>query len=335
MSFNNAIIFIGMLTIIFFSLIVVALYKFNQNEKTEFEKDNEKKENNNNFDNYINLTNEIETKESSKAPYFFWFAFYFVTFWLITRLITHENMISFIIIFSVYTVLILFSLCNPAEKLWRLVNGVRPLRIRYEKLRLLPLFKEVYLEAYQANNYLSKEIKLFIQENMDINAFAFGRETLVLTRGSIELLNDDCLKGLIAHELGHFSHGDTIMALIMSVGNLFVSLFMTLLTNIKTSIDSNQGGIIMGLIKFVFDVIFYIFKSIEFIANLTIMYANRQHEYQADLFALKCGFGLEMASVLIEIYKTLFEKPQSIKEMINSAHPHITKRIERLEKFLY
>jgi len=57
---------------------------------------------------------------------------------------------------------------------------------------------------------------------MTINAFAFGKSTLVLTRGSLELLNDDCLKGLIVHEFGHFSHRDTEAILLTTVSNFFI-----------------------------------------------------------------------------------------------------------------
>ena len=53
---------------------------------------------------------------------------------------------------------------------------------------------------------LSRKIRLYIQEDMSVNAFVFGKKTLVLTRGSVALLSDDCLKGLMAHEFGHFAH---------------------------------------------------------------------------------------------------------------------------------
>ena len=53
---------------------------------------------------------------------------------------------------------------------------------------------EVYKQASKVNPDLPKNIKLYVQENMDINAFAFGKSTLVLTKGSLELLDDDGLK---------------------------------------------------------------------------------------------------------------------------------------------
>ena len=48
------------------------------------------------------------------------------------------------------------------ENLWRKVTGIRPLRLKSEKERLLPIFKEVYWEAVRANPKLSKGIPIHI-----------------------------------------------------------------------------------------------------------------------------------------------------------------------------
>jgi len=144
--------------------------------------------------------------------YVAWFLFYFIFFSVIT--------VGIAIPIYIITVIVAFS--SIAEKLWRSVSGVRPLRLKSEKERLAPLFMEVYKKAFEADPNLSQSIKLYIKEDMTINAFAFGSSTLVLTRGSLELLNDDCLKGLIAHEFGHFSHMDTEALLLSTVSNFFM-----------------------------------------------------------------------------------------------------------------
>ena len=269
---------------------------------------------------------------NGKAPYFFWFIFYFLLFWALTGF----NAIAFIVLLSIYAISIIFAFSPAAEIFWRMVNGVRPLRIRNEKLRLLPLFKEVYIEAVKKEENLSRSIRLYIKEDMNINAFAFGQKTLVITRGSIELLSDDCLKGLMVHELGHFAHDDTVAVLITSVGNFFYSMLMKYLTDLKKAVDTNKkNSLLMGCVKSVVDVIYYLFRGIQFLSDLILMYASRQNEYLADLFALDCGYGAEMAEVLIQIYQMMINKPQKIKAIINSSHPPITKRIESLEMILY
>jgi len=229
-------------------------------------------------------------------------------------------------IIPVYILFFFIAFHPDSERLWRWVSGIRPLRIKAEKERLTPLLAEVcsaYAKIDGESTY-SRNVKLYIQESMNINAFAFGRETLVLTKGSIDLLSDEALKGLIAHELAHFHHSDTGRALFAYVANFPLTVLMKKLRQINSSLDT-------GLIKFLFNVVFYLFVLIEFLGDIIMMQHNREQEYEADKRALRWGFGEELAGVLIQIYQISMEKPKSIGEMIKATHPPITKRIERLE----
>jgi len=266
--------------------------------------------------------NPVIERIKSNWVYVAWFLFYFVFFSIITA--------GLAIPVFIITVIIAFS--KRAENLWRKVSGVRPLRLRSEKERLLPLFKEVYTKAVEADADLSKAVKLYIKEDMSINAFAFGQSTLVLTRGSLELLNDECLKGFIAHELGHFSHGDTKAILLATVSNYFMSRIILGLTDKVNHYEhENERGIIVGIVK----AIYRIFKAIDFIGEVILKRTSRRNEFLADGFALKSGFGEDLTKVLIEIYSMSISKPQSVKEQLKSTHPDITLRIERLEEALY
>jgi len=254
--------------------------------------------------------------------YIVWFLFYFILF----------SVLTFGLAIPFYLVLVPFAFSRHAESLWRRVSGVRPLRLRMEKERLLPLFREVYEGAVDSAPYLSKKIRLYIKEDMSINAFAFGESTLVLTRGSVQLLSDECLKGLMAHEFGHFAHGDTTANLFATVSNLFLSLTMKLLSDIRSKYeDKEKIGILQSGFKALFDLLYYVFRIPQIIGDLFLMRHSRKHEYFADCFAFDSGFGKELTEVLLEIYQISVEKPKSVKEQMNSSHPHITLRIELLE----
>jgi len=265
-------------------------------------------------------------RAEGNGAYVAWFLFYFILFSVAT--------LGIAIPFYIITVILAFT--PAAEKLWCWVTGVRPLRLHSEKERLLPLFKEVYTGAFEANPKLSKGIRLYIKEDMSINAFAFGKSTLILTRGSLELLNDDCLKGLIAHEFGHFSHRHTEAILLARVSNFYVSFIISKLTDLKNRLDlENKAGIANGFFKWIVDIIYYLWKATDFIGELILMHRSRENEYLADGFAERSGFAKELTDVLIEIYGVAISKPQSVKEQLKNTHPHITLRIERLEKTLY
>jgi len=256
----------------------------------------------------------------NNLAYLAWFLFYVLPISLITDGIA--------LIF--YAITVSFAFSPVAENLWRRVAGVRPLRIKSEKERLLPLFKEVYQGAIKANPKLSKDIKLYIKEDMTINAFAFGKSTLVLTKGSTLHLNDECLKGLIAHEFGHFSYKHTDALLLFTVANLPMSFIIRKLTDVKDHFDNNKRrSLIIGSLC---DFLYYLFKGLDFLGDLILMHSSRKNEYTADEFSVKSGFGKELTDVLIEVYGVSVSEPQSVKEQLRSTHPHVTLRIEQLEK---
>ena len=270
---------------------------------------------------------ETPARRKSNWVYVAWFLFYFFFF----------SVITFGIAIPFYVVTVILAFSKVAEKLWRSVSGVRPLRLKSEKDRLLPLFREVCLAAMKADAKVVPQMRPYIKEDMSINAFAFGKRTLVLTRGAVELLSDDCLKGLMAHEFGHFSHKDTEAVLLSTVSNFFMSFIMSKLTDLKNRFDSSEkkSGLITSLVKGAFDLIYYVFKAIDFIGELILMHTSRRNEYLADQFAARSGFGKELTEALIEIYGISVSKPQSVKEQLKNTHPHITLRIERLEEALY
>ena len=253
--------------------------------------------------------------------YILWYVFYVVLFTILT----------IGVIIPVYIVFFLLAFSPVAEQLWRWVSGIRPLRIRAEKERLITLWEEVwsaYAQEEKGRNIKhTRNIRLYIQETMNINAFAFGRETLVLTKGSIDLLSDEALKGLIAHELAHFHSYDTMRALFAYVANFPMSFLMKKLRQINSTLND-------GFMRFIFVIIFSVFRFIEFIGDLILMQHSREQEYQADMLALKWGYGEELAGALIQIYQISMEKPKTIDEMVRATHPPITKRIEKLETAL-
>ena len=253
------------------------------------------------------------------SSYVLWLLFCIVLFSILT--------LGLIIPF--YLVFIIIAILPSAEELWRVVNGIRPLRIFAEKERLQPLLKEVYVtyRKYRKETH-TQDIQLHIQESMEINAFAFGRETLVLTKGAIDLLGDDELKGLIAHELWHFHNYDTLVALFSWVANFPMVFLMKKLHRINDSLEA-------GITKFLFNVVFIVFRFIEFIGDLILMRQSRYQETLADALAMKMGYGKELTGALIQIYQISMEKPKSITEMLKATHPPITERIDLLETYMY
>lgn len=112
------------------------------------------------------------------------------------------------------------------------------------------------------------------------NAFTYGRTKndarIVLTRGVFELLSEDEVKAVVAHELGHAVHYDMLF---MTVANLvplvLYYIYSTFTSNIKDDDDSKLA--VIGLVAWVFYVI----------SQYVILWLSRTREYYADEFAVE------------------------------------------------
>jgi heat shock protein HtpX len=132
--------------------------------------------------------------------------------------------------------------------------------------------------------------KLAIVPNNTPNAFTFGRTTnsatLAVHEGLLRQLNQDEIRGVIAHELGHIKHKDYIIMTILSALPLIAYMIaqVTLRASIFSSMGNrrggknNNGGAILLIIG---GVAFFVY----FITFLIVMRLSRLREHFADAYA--------------------------------------------------
>jgi len=189
-----------------------------------------------------------------------------------------------------------------------------------------------------------------------LNAFASGINektyTVTLTSGIINKLNDEELKGVIAHELMHIRNRD-VRVLIVSI--VFVGIFamisqmafrMMFYSNLGRNRGSNnKGQALIYLIVIVVAIVGY------FCSILMKFAISRKREYMADAGAAEMTKNpLALASALRkisgnpnvhvgreDIAQLFIEHPlkekKSFMDGLFATHPPIKKRIEVLENF--
>ena len=108
-----------------------------------------------------------------------------------------------IIIFQL--VIIGIAISPIGEFILRFIYGAKSIKTNKDKERLLPLFNEVYDTIKEKSHYSNNNIKLYIDNSMNINAYAMGRRTIVITKGAMESLPDNQIKGVLAHEFRAYS----------------------------------------------------------------------------------------------------------------------------------
>ncbi len=197
--------------------------------------------------------------------------------------------------------------------------------------------------------------KLYIVPSPSPNAFATGRSpsngVVAVTQGLLRILNENEVRGVIAHELAHIKNRDTLVQVvaatiagaIMYLANMLRwSLF---LFGPRHSDEREGGGGIGGLLGLI--VLAVVAPLAAMIVQLAI---SRSREYLADeVGARVSGDPLALASALKKISgyaeripldanpatsHLFIVNPLSGSSILNlfSTHPPVEKRIERLEK---
>lgn len=118
------------------------------------------------------------------------------------------------------------------------------------------------------------------------NAFTYGRTKrdarIVLTRGIFELLDEEEVKAVVAHELGHVAHLDMlVMTAVQLVPMVLYALYEICINAAKSSgknSDDNKGAAALAVFAIVILVLYIISEYI-------ILFLSRRREYYADEFA--------------------------------------------------
>lgn len=129
------------------------------------------------------------------------------------------------------------------------------------------------------------------------NAFTYGRiksdARIVLTRGIFELLDEDEVKAVVAHEIGHIVHYD--MALMTMVQVVPMVLYMVYSALIEHSGGSSKDSNAQAIVAIVAYVLYIICQYI-------ILWLSRVREYYADEFSAEATRNPNaLASALVNI----------------------------------
>ncbi len=178
-----------------------------------------------------------------------------------------------------------------------------------------------YLNQFIADVCSQNNMKLprvgFIDDGAP-NAFTYGHTKnnarVILTRGIFELLNEEEVKAVVAHELGHAVHYDMLVMTVAQLVPMVLYAIYQGCMKYKPSSSKKSDSKGDGAIKLI-GVIAYI---LYLISNYIVLYLSRTREYYADQFSAEVTRNPNaLASALVEIgfglsTKATKEKGQSV-----------------------
>ena len=138
------------------------------------------------------------------------------------------------------------------------------------------------------------------------NAFAYGRSKrsghIAITRPILGLLDQDELRAVIGHEMGHIKHNDMIVTTVVSV--IPMICYYVALSFMFSGDRDNGGTIIIGILGYVFYLI----------GQLLVLFISRTREYYADEASVE--FGNRPAALVSALYKLSYGAAKANKETI-------------------
>ena len=161
-------------------------------------------------------------------------------------------------------------------------------KIALAMYRAQPVTREQLPRAYEVVERLTQKIgipmpKIYVIPNESPNAFATGRNpshaSVAMTQGILNLLNDEELEGVLAHELGHVNNRDilisSVAATVAGAITMLASMgrWAMIFGGMGGDRDDRRGGGIGALLMLILAPI---------AASLIQLAVSRSREYQAD-----------------------------------------------------
>lgn len=237
----------------------------------------------------------------------------------------------------------------------------RPLMVEEE--RLYPAIGELLAKAGS-----KREVRVWIDESREMNAYATGYHTIAISRQLMERLSPAELRGVLAHELGHLLSGDTAVAAafatagllpqavygIYRLGGVFVRKVLLTVSAVETgrgAIRVNRVSVVWAMIvlgcfgyllyrvhllKAVIPVTLFVllFSVLNRVFRFLALMLSRLAEYRQDAFACELGYGEGLRRALGKLAASGEPEVNRYFIVMHSTHPVIYNRIRKLEKLL-
>lgn len=234
----------------------------------------------------------------------------------------------------IFICVIIVLLSPIAEELLRNFEDVRHVATNKEKGRLTVLFNEVYSRVKESNKYVSDNIELFIIDTAKIDAFALCKNTIVLSRGTLETFNDEQIKAILAHEFAHLIKGDAQVKSLIYFGTSVFTTGAVIAYKVIEWIDYLLGNVFVSGILKLLNLAIYGFLTITVkLLCFVVSGSDRKLEYKADTYSSQLGYGKAMVDGFYITQSLEISDKQKFARRVMESHPRTAYRIEKLEEY--
>ena len=188
---------------------------------------------------------------------------------------------AFVVVVGLALIFILLQwIISPAIVRWA-IRGRRPITAETNPW----LYQTVGELAHQAG---VPPPPSWESEDSSPNAFVFGRTVgsseLVVTQGLLERLNQDEIRAVIAHEIGHLRHRDVIIMTLVSAVPLLAYIiarmgFEVMRSGVRTRGKGGGQAVLLIIISAIVSYAIYL------VTQLLVLHLSRTREFYADAYS--------------------------------------------------
>ncbi|MCX7870472.1 MAG: zinc metalloprotease HtpX [bacterium] len=165
----------------------------------------------------------------------------------------------------------------------------------------LPTYLKEFVEK-EFNKRNTKLPRIGIIEDFTPEAFTYGNfpnnARIVISRGLLQILNEDEVKAVVGHEIGHIFHWDFVFMTLASFIPFLLYMLYRIAYNLARSSRGNSRNNAAGQLLLVALITYLIYIVSEYI----VLYLSRLREYYADKFsALTTLKPMALATALIKV----------------------------------
>lgn len=209
------------------------------------------------------------------------------------------------------------------------VRGERPLTAEQEEKMAQVM---AYMEK-KAGKSVGKWTIVSCLPGRGFNAACSGHRHIMVTPEAIQEFYVSELAGLMAHEMGHYVHGDT-RGLGMAFGFTLVGNFCIFLLNMVVWVTGILAiipilGILFWLTSLLFTWFARLYTLFRYIPTWCDLFIQRRKEYLADAYGLELNLGPEVIEVLEVLYETYGDC--SWWATLTIDHPRLQSRIAAMK----
>lgn len=216
--------------------------------------------------------------------------------------------------------------------LMRIFNKFTPLEEGELKDKLLGLCEKYHVQIKKI------VVKDASRRTTKANAFCTGlkKKTISLDDNLVNDYSTDQIVAVFAHEFGHAKYKHVLKSLPFGILTIFLNFgFCGLFLNTSSFFTAfGFAGINYYFMLEYVELINWPFLKI---SDLISNYLSRKHEYEADAFAAKEGYGEDLISALKKLVKESLSdiNPHPWEIALNYSHPTLSMRIDAIRKTQY